>query len=573
MSQLARDADSERLLELLVEWEQQRCQGRILTPQDLCPDDPVLQEALAQRIRKRQRLHALLGEPTATESTAGPAPSSAPHIPGYSLEEVLGQGATSIVYKARDLALNRTVALKMILSGPSAGPAERARFRTEAEAIARLQHPGIAQIHEIGEHEGRLYLALEYVAGGSLAQHLDGTPLPPQTAARLLLSLARAVQHAHEQGIIHRDLKPGNILLQLPKSKTQLPNPQAQTPGPDRAWKLGFENWELKVTDFGLAKRLDRDGGQTQTGAVLGTPTYMAPEQAAGRIHAIGPATDVWALGAILYELLTGRPPFQGSTILETLELVRTHDPAAPRSVQPEVPRDLETICLKCLEKEPDHRYRSAAELAADLEAFLAGDPIKARSLTLLDHLSRTLAHNVLDERWLSFANRARLIAPLPALVMAVLYLLFFGHPQFPMIAAWTMLGTLVGAISLMMLAHGQAIQAIPGRERRQVQSLWIGNIVACILVMLTVLLRIDSDPEAWFLVFPLWAILAGQAYLSMGANVGRLYVTGTVCFLLSVLMLLTPRWAALECGLFMSFNLAYQSTMMHRLVRAARAP
>src|SRR5262249_17303002 len=258
----------------------------------------------------------------------------------------------------RQQALKRHVALKIVVSGAHAGAVERARFRTEAEAVARLHHPGIVQIYEVGEQAGCPYLALEFVSGGSLAQQLNGTPMPPRRAAQLLLDLARAVQHAHEQGIVHRDLKPANVLL--------------------------TETGVAKIADFGLAKLLDVEQGHTHTGVVLGSPSYMAPEQAAGQVRAIGPATDVYALGAILYECLTGRPPFKAETAMETLLQVKFTDPVSPSQLQPKLPRDLVTICLRCLQKEPRQRYASAQDLAEDLHRFLEGRPIQARPVGML---------------------------------------------------------------------------------------------------------------------------------------------------------------------------------------------
>jgi serine/threonine protein kinase/predicted RNA polymerase sigma factor len=295
------------------------------------------------------------GDDLASRKPPAVARPTYPAIPGFEILDILGRGGMGVVYKARQLRLNRLVALKMILAGPHAGPEELNRFRREAEAVAQLQHPHIVQIHEIGEHDGRPYCALEFVDGGTLAQQLAGTPLPPRQAAALAETLARAVHAAHEKNIIHRDLKPANVLL---------------TPG-------GVP----KLTDFGLAKRLDVDTAHTQSGAIMGTPSYMAPEQAAGSTGQIGPRTDVYALGAILYEMLTGRPPFRGASVLDTLEQVRRDDPVAPRQLQPKLPRDLETICLKCLQKEPGKRYASALELADDLARFLKGEPIRARPI------------------------------------------------------------------------------------------------------------------------------------------------------------------------------------------------
>src|SRR4051812_39469143 len=227
------------------------------------------------------------------------------------------------------------------------------RFRVEAEAVARLQHANVVQVYEVGEAGGRPYLALEYVDGPSLAQRLAGEPLPPRQAAAILVTLARALQAAHERGVVHRDLKPTNVLL----TAQGMP----------------------KVSDFGLAKQLDADQGQTQSGAVVGTPSYMAPEQALGKVREIGPATDIYALGALLYELLTGRPPFKADTALNTIYQVVTEDAVPPRRLQSKLPLDLETICLKCLEKEPKKRYASALALADDLRHFLGGRPVSAR--------------------------------------------------------------------------------------------------------------------------------------------------------------------------------------------------
>jgi serine/threonine protein kinase/Flp pilus assembly protein TadD len=282
-----------------------------------------------------------------------PSHGRGPGVAGYEILGELGRGAMGVVYKARQLRLNRVVALKMILAGDHAAPDTLERFLAEAATIARLKHPNVVQIYATGDSEGRPFVELELVEGGSLASRLDGTPWPARSAACLIEQLTRAVAEAHRLGIVHRDLKPANILM--------------------------TDDGTPKVSDFGLAKTLEENAGLTRTESILGSPSYMAPEQAEGRAKEVGPAADIYALGANLYELLTGRPPFVAPTILATLDLVKNADPVPPGRLQPGLPRDIETICLKCLEKEPQRRYESADALADDLESYLNHEPIRAR--------------------------------------------------------------------------------------------------------------------------------------------------------------------------------------------------
>jgi serine/threonine protein kinase/tetratricopeptide (TPR) repeat protein len=350
------------------------------------------------------------GQPQASlppdESLPTPRGAAPTSFAGYEIHGVLGKGGMGIVYKARQRGLKRIVALKMIRRD-DASDSDLARFRLEAEAVAQLQHPNIVQVYEVGEDGGRPFLSLEYVDGGSLKEKLGGEPQPVLHAAQLVELLAWAMSVAHRQGIVHRDLKPANVLLvgrregstELRHDTTILVEDLYGTP---------------KISDFGLAKRLEEDGGQTRSGAILGTPNYMAPEQAQGRGKEVGPLADQYALGAILYEMLTGRPPLVGATILETLEQVRTQEPVPPSRLQPKVPRDLETICLKCLQKDPEKRYADCAALADDLRRFVAGEPILARPI------SKT-------ERFWRWCRRNPRVAALTGSVLALLLIVLAG--------------------------------------------------------------------------------------------------------------------------------------------------
>jgi tetratricopeptide (TPR) repeat protein len=301
-------------------------------------------------------------------------------VAGYQVLGMLGRGGMGVVYKARHLRLGRLVALKMVLGGAHAGPQQLARFHLEAEALASLQHPHIVQVYETGEHDHSPYLALEFVDGPSLDQKLDDRPLAALPAAQLVQMLARAMHCAHQRGVVHRDLKPANVLLA----------PMASGEEGTGVDGLGVP----KVTDFGLAKQMHgapgaTPGYPTQTGEVMGTPSYMAPEQATGNTREAGPLADVYALGAILYTLLTGQPPFQAASSFETIQQVIAREPVAPGRLQPKIPRDLETICLKCLHKDPRRRYPSALDLAEDLRRFLDGEPILARPVGAWERLRK----------------------------------------------------------------------------------------------------------------------------------------------------------------------------------------
>jgi serine/threonine protein kinase len=341
-----------------------------------------------------------------------PEADALPAVAGYEVLEVLGRGGMGVVYRARQLALDRTVALKMVLTGSGPDPKDLSRFCSEATALARLQHTNIVQIYDVGEAGGRPYFALEFVAGGSLAQHLHGKPQPVRPSAQLVETLARAVHAAHAHGVIHRDLKPANILLMDERKAVDQSEDFSSL-----AYR--FASLVPKITDFGLAKCVGGDGespglrGATVTGELLGTPNYMAPEQAMIPRQPLSPAADVYGLGAILYELLTGRPPFTGETALATVLQVLHNEPVRVTSLQPNVPQDLETICLKCLRKNPRQRYESALELAEDLQRFLRDEPIRARPVGAAEKLRRWVRQHPVPAGLLG----AGLLAPVVALI------------------------------------------------------------------------------------------------------------------------------------------------------------
>jgi hypothetical protein len=445
-----------------------------------------------------------------------------------------------VVYKARQTTLDRIVALKMILAGRLAGEDDLVRFRTEAEAAAKLQHPNIVAVHDVGAVDGQHYFSMEFIDGPTLAQRLAKGPLPSRTAARYVCQVARAIHYAHRHGVLHRDLKPSNILIDTSD--------------------------EPHVTDFGLAKRLGGDQGQTRTGAVLGTPSYMAPEQASGKIKDQGPWTDVYGLGAVLYELLTGRPPFKAESPMDTLLQVLESEPVPPRLLNRKIDHDLQTICLKCLEKPAARRYATAEALADDLQRYLNGDSISARSSNMLDYMARMLERSQHDIAFYTWSTMVLIFAVIVLVEhVAVFVLSQTDQPR------WTILI----ARSLQFIAMGIAFWYNRGRRilptsapERELWTIWVGYLITLVVNWLVCWQLRNYDvvrpggaaPPRWdeYFMYPFITMLSGLAFFTMGSNYwGRCYAVVAAFFVLAVVMPLGLEYSPLAFGLLWSATLA----------------
>jgi serine/threonine protein kinase len=448
-------------------------------------------------------------------------PACVRYFGDYEIIRELARGGMGIVFEARQVSRNRPVALKMILAGQLANETDVRRFYFEAEAVANLDHPGIVPIYEVGRHHEQHYFSMRLVEGGSLAREVPRFRDDPKTAARLLTTVARAVHHAHQRGILHRDLKPSNVLL-------------------DREGRP-------HVTDFGLAKRVETDSGLTQSGAIMGTPSYMAPEQVAGDQH-LTPAADVYGLGAILYELLTGRPPFRAETPMDTLLQVMERLPAPPRLMNPNVERDLETICLKCLEKDPQRRYADAEALALDLERYLSGEAISAKSINWLDRVDSALRRSQYDVQFRAYGPMLWGFAFVVLLAEIVLNLVILTNQPIWLIPLIQL--SRVACFGLIYWRFRPS-SVLPARGvERLLWSTWLGYIASGFILAIAYRLGAGWTTSIELNLYPLMAAMTGMAFVVLGSSYwGRCYAFGLAFYGLALLMHLDLRWSPIEFG------------------------
>ncbi|HLW64410.1 MAG TPA: serine/threonine-protein kinase [Gemmataceae bacterium] len=565
----------ERLAALLHQLADQRGNGHAHGLNDLCRQHPDLAEELRQLWATSELARLLANSPVISQPTTITSPTRAiegttgtlPRQFGdYELLEELGRGGMGIVYKARQTSLNRLVALKMLLQGELASAEDRARIQAEAKAAALLKHPNIVAVYDVGECEGRDFFTMPYIEGQTLTQVLAEGPIPPREAARLVAAVAHAVQHAHQQGIIHRDLKPGNILL----AECGVRNSECGIEDSSE-FRTSHSAFRIPmVTDFGLAKRQEIAGQSdrlTRSGAILGTPSFMPPEQAASSRGAIGPASDIYSLGAILYNLLTGHPPFQAANRVDVLYMVLEQDPVPPRLLNPQVDRDLELICLKCLQKAPDMRYLSAAALAHDLEAYLQGEPLSIRPQELRDLIGRFFRpthHLTILENWGSLWM-AHSLFTLMLCVLTWVFQLWPIRQRWPYLTLWVA-GLLIWGMIFWQLRR--RIGPVTFVER-QIAHVWASGVAGSFGVLFLEMLWNRPVLE----LAPLLAIVAGMVFLcKAGILSGLFYLAVGALFVAACAMLFFPEVAMLIYGVTLALTYFIPGWVFYRRRRRPSA-
>lgn len=550
----------QQLADLLTQLTERQQTGAPVDLDQMASDHPDLSDELRQLWAAAQIAQAF-GKPESTPRAATTRPRPQPKEPSqpdeeksafgdYDLLDEIGRGGMGVVYKALQRSLDRIVALKMLRHGDQASAIDIQRFRNEAEAAARLDHPNIVPVFDVGEVEGQVYFTMRYLEGTTLARLLDEHPFPSQEAARCVAIIARAIHYAHQNNILHRDLKPSNILL--------YPVEDGATPGESRLVHTSGKQWVPMVMDFGLAKRVADPGAHgeklTQTGAIVGTPSYMAPEQASGSRGTPSPASDVYSLGAILYEVLTGRPPFQAASSVDTLLLVLDQEPVEPRRLNAKVDRSLELICLKCLQKQPDLRYQSAQDLAEDLDRYLEGERPAVWSGGIRDvigNILRETHHAPVLENWgVLWMWHSLTIFLLCAVTNLLLWWNYRSH--LPYVALWSVGLIAWACIFWALRRRGGPVLFI----ERQIAHVWAAGVSASIGVMvvewlLSIQLKRSLDIELRVLTLsPMLAIFAGMVFVvKAGMLSGSFYLAAVAMFATAIPMTLFPEVGPLIFG------------------------
>ncbi|QVL34905.1 serine/threonine protein kinase [Telmatocola sphagniphila] len=556
----------ETLAELLAQLDSECAAGTAPDWHKISLEHPDLIDEL-RSLWATAQFASLIRLPDSTPSASVKAEPEIPsiHFEDYELLEELGRGGMGVVYKARQKSLNRLVAIKVLRDGRMASDADKGRFRSEATSAGKLKHPNIVTVYEVGDNEGQPFFAMEYVEGLTLAKRLSHGPLPPRQAAALTVQIALGVQHAHDMGILHRDLKPSNILLSPERVASPSSNSRFSLKVLDGAVP------HPKVSDFGLAKRLYlnpeslRDW-RTSTGAIVGTPGYMSPEQAMNRGD-LNPASDVYSIGAILYEMLTGRPPFQASNPVDALLMVIEQDPVPPRLLVPGIDRDLENICLKCLQKLPNRRYQHASELVLDLRAYLSGEHVSNPTSGLKHFLSRMLRethHISILENWgLIWIWHSLQIFLLCFLTQALVWYGLKEHGTY--LILWT-----VG-----LLTWGTILWKWRGKSgpvvfvERQIAHAWAAGVCASISMFV---IEVVADLPVLTLS-PAIAVATGMVFVfKAGILTGRFYVTAAMMFLTAMVMPLLPQVNILLFGFMSALSFLIPGIKYYRLRKQSEA-